>query len=296
MTTPVVTIDSPRRRDPALAFPLVLIALGAVFLLANAGYLNGISWQDLAALWPVVLVLFGVDLLLRPRSVTAALIAEVAIIAASLIYVAAAPPLPFGASAVNTGAFVSEQTVAREDASQLSLILGYGAGKLSVKGGAADLVTVKSTHEDIELQRSVRAASSASVDVRSVTPQFLVVGAQRAWDVTVPSDIPVAMTLNLGAGDFRLDLSTVRVTTATINNGASNLELMLPVPRGNVPITISTGASSVVLQVPAGVQYEVRVTGALNSVTGDQTSSGYAAASDRLTITISSGVSSITIR
>jgi hypothetical protein len=295
MTTPVMTIDSPRRRDPALAFPLVLITLGILFLLANAGYLNGISWQNLAALWPVVFVLIGVDLLLRRRSVTAALIAEVAIIAASLIYVAAAP-LPFGGSIVNAGPFVSEQTIAREGASQLSLTLGYGAGNLSVKGGATDLVTVKSTHEDVELQRNVRAASSASVDVRSVSPQVLVGGAQRAWDVTVPSDIPVAMTLNLGAGDFRLDLSTVRVTTATINNGASNLELMLPVPRGNVPITISTGASSVVLQVPAGVQYQVRVTGALNSVTGDQTSSGYAAASDRLTITISSGVSSITIR
>jgi hypothetical protein len=296
MTTPVLAIDSPRRRDPALAFPLVLIALGVVFLLANAGYLNGMSWQNLAALWPVLFVLLGVDLLLRPRSVTAALIAEVAIIAASLIYVAAAPPLPFGASVVNAGPFVSAQTIAREGASQLSLTLGYGAGNLSVKGSATDLVTVKSTHEDIEVQRNVRAGSSASVDVHSVTPQFVVNGARRAWDVTVPSDIPVAMTLNLGAGDFLLDLSTVLVTSATINNGASNLELALPAPRGNVPITISTGASSVLLRVPAGAQYEVRVTGALNSITGDQTSSGYAAASDRLTITISSGVSSITIR
>jgi hypothetical protein len=296
MTTPVLAIDSPRRRDPALAFPLVLVSLGILFLLANAGYLNGISWMQLAALWPVVFVLVGVDLLLRPRSLAAALIAEVAIIAASLIYVAAAPQLPFGAGVVNAGPFASEQTIARDGASQLDLTLGYGAGNLSVTGAATDLVTVKSTQGDIEVQRNVRAGGSANVDVQSATPQFPLNGARRAWDVTVPSDIPVALTLNLGAGDFRLDLSTVKVTTATINNGASNLELDLPVPRGDVPITISTGASSVLLRVPTGAQYKVRVTGALNSITGEEMSSGYAAASDRLTITISSGVSSITIR
>ena len=37
-------------------------------------------------------------------------------------------------------------------------------------------------------------------------------------------------------------------------------------------------------------------TGGLNSITGTQETAGYAAARDRLTITISAGVSSITIR
>jgi hypothetical protein len=293
MTTPAMTLESPRRA-PSIAFPLVLISLGIVFLLANAGYMTGVSWRHVVQLWPVLLVLLGVDLLLRPRSMLAAVIAEVAIIGAALVYLVAAPALPFG-NAVTSGAFTSQESVAREGAGALSLTLGYGAGDLTLMGGSGDLVTVKSTREDIELQRVNRGAGSAAVEVRSVVPDVPFDGSSRAWNVTVPSDIPVGMTLNLGAGDFDIDLSGVKLTHATINNGASDLQMILPKPSGNVPITISTGASSVDLRIPDGTQYSVRVTGAVNSVSGLQESSAYASAVDRLTITISSGASSIAI-
>lgn len=297
MTTPTLAFESPRR-TPSLAFPLVLIALGIVFLLANAGYLDRVSWIDVVQLWPVLLVVLGVDLLLRPRSVVVAAIVEIALIGAALLYLAAAPVLP-GSNAVNTGPFISQESVLRAGASSLSLTLGYGAGDLTVRGGATDavmplLVMVRSTREDIDLQWNVRSTGSATVDVKSNAPD-LPFGTTRAWDVTVPSDVPVGLKLNFGAGDFDIDLSNVMLTEATINNGASNLQLALPKPSGNVPITVSTGASSVDLRVPAGVEYRVRVTGALNTTTGPQESSGYNSATNRLTIAISSGVSSITI-
>lgn len=298
MTTPAMTFESPRR-TPSVAFPLVLIALGLVFLLANAGYLTGVSWRQVAQLWPLLLVVLGVDLLLRPRSMLAAVIVEVALIGAALFYLAATP-IPPGANVINTGAFTSQESVLRVGASSLSLTLGYGAGDLSVKAGPTaavmpELVMVKSTHEDIDLQWNVGSSGSAVVNAKGVGPDFVIGGVTRAWDVTVPTDMPVALTLNLGAGDFDIDLSNVMLTEATINNGASNLEIALPKASGNVPVTISTGASSVDLRVPAGVEYRVRVTGGLNTISGSQESSGYSTAVNRLTIAISAGVSSITI-
>ena len=299
MTTPAMTLESPRRA-PSIAFPLVLITLGIVALLANAGYFTGITWRQVAQLWPMLLVLFGVDLLLRPRSMFAAIVVEVALIGAALFYLAAAPTLP-GANPSSTGTFTSQQSVLRAGASSLSLTLGYGAGDLTVRAGPTDavmpnLVMVKSTHEDIDLQWNVPSTGSATVNVKSANLDIPFGGAGRAWDVTLPSDMPVGLTLNLGAGDFDLDLSNVRLTRATVNNGASNLQIALPRPTGNVPITISTGASSLDLRVPTGVEYRLRVTGGLNSISGPQESAGYGTATDRLTITISSGASSITIR
>ena len=298
MTTPAMTFESPRR-TPSFAFPLVLIALGLVFLLANAGYMTGVSWRQVAQLWPLLLVVLGVDLLLRPRSMIAAVIVEVALIGAAVFYLAATP-IPPGANAINAGPFTSQESVLRVGASSLSLTLGYGAGDLTVKAGPTaavmpELVMVKSTHEDIDLQWNVGSSGSAIVSAKGVGPDFVIGGATRAWDVTVPSDMPMALTLNLGAGDFDIDLSNVMLTEATVNNGASNLEVALPKPNGNVPVTISTGASSVDLRVPAGVEYRVRVTGGLNTISGPQESSGYSTAVNRLTIAISSGVSSITI-
>jgi hypothetical protein len=86
------------------------------------------------------------------------------------------------------------------------------------------------------------------------------------------------------------------ITRATINNGASDLVIDLPTPKGEVPITILTGASSVLLRVPSGAAYRVRTSGGLNSFSGTQESATYATASDRLTIAISSAASSITVR
>jgi hypothetical protein len=72
--------------------------------------------------------------------------------------------------------------------------------------------------------------------------------------------------------------------------------IAFPKPNGDIPVTISAGASSITLEIPPGVDYRVRTTGGLNSVNGTVTSSGYAAATDRLTILVTAGASSITVR
>jgi hypothetical protein len=291
-TTPALAFEPRQRPGPSIAFPLVLIGLGGVFLLTNMGYITGLSWNRVAQLWPAILVLIGVDLLLRPRSMVAAVLADMAIVGAALVFLVAAPPI----GGVTPGTFVAAENVAREGATEMSLTLGYGAGELRLAGGASDLLAVKSTHQDVELQRVFRSGTAATVSVRSDAPNAGFITTTRSWDVRVPSDVPLALTLDLGAGDFNVDLRDVMITRATVNNGASDLTIGLPIPKGEVPITLSTGASSVTLEAPAGIQYRVTTTGGLNSITGTQETAGYAAARDRLTITISAGVSSITIR
>jgi hypothetical protein len=291
-STPALTFEPRQRPGPSIAFPLVLIGLGGVFLLTNMGYITGLSWNRVAQLWPAILVLIGVDLLLRPRSMVAAVLAEIAIVGAALVFLVAAPPI----GGVTPGTYVAAENVARESATEMSLTLGYGAGELRLSGGASDLLSVKSTHQDVDLQRVFRSGTTATVSVRSDAPNPGFITTTRSWDVRVPSDVPLALTLDLGAGDFNVDLRDVMITRATVNNGASDLTIGLPTPKGEVPFTISTGASSVTLEAPVGVQYRVTTTGGLNSITGMQETAGYTAARDRLTITISAGVSSITIR
>ena len=51
-TTPAITLDARERPGPSIAFPIVLIGLGLVFLLANMGYISELSWTRVAQLWP----------------------------------------------------------------------------------------------------------------------------------------------------------------------------------------------------------------------------------------------------
>jgi hypothetical protein len=289
MTTPTLALPAPTlARRPLIAFPLVLIALGIVFLLANAGYVGEGALRRLVDLWPIALVLIGLDILVRDRSTAVALIVEIAVIAASVAYAVAGPAtslVPFGTSTTSIG---------RLDATSLSLTVNYGAGRLTMHSGTSALVSVSSSREDVRVQ-DVRQSGAATVTISPTNDGFLF-GADRAWDVVIPSDIPVRLTANVGAGEFTFGLRDVRLASATINGGASDLEISLPKPAGDVPVTISAGASSITLEIPSGVDYRVRTTGGLNSVNGVESSAGYAAATDRLTILVTSGASSITVR
>ena len=71
----------PRR---GVFWPLLLIALGLIFLLQNFGFISGVSWLAVASLWPLLLVLIGLDIAFARRWPLPTLAAEVAVIAAGL--------------------------------------------------------------------------------------------------------------------------------------------------------------------------------------------------------------------
>ncbi len=52
-------------RRPSLSGPLILIAIGIIFLLNNLGVLSGNFWDVLIRFWPVLLMIFGLDSIYR---------------------------------------------------------------------------------------------------------------------------------------------------------------------------------------------------------------------------------------
>lgn len=288
MTTQNITLPAQPHRTPSIAFPLVLITLGVLFLLANVGYLTGISWIELARLWPVLIILAGVDLLLRPRSFAAAAIAEIAIVIAALVYLAIGSSIAPAALSYNVN-------VPRGAATDLNLTVDYGAGEFTLASGGSDLVAVSSTYEDVS--RTVNElGGTTSVKLSSDTVRFGFDARDRAWNVKLPNDVRTAMTLNLGAGKFDVDLSSLAVTRATINGGASDMTLRLPVPKGDVHVTISAGASNLKIYVPQNVAYRISYTGVMQSIDGPTQSANYDSAADRVTIKLSAAASSVSIR
>ena len=65
-------------------WPLLLIALGLIFLLQNFGVISGVSWLAVASLWPLLLILIGLDIAFARRWPLPTLAVEIAVIAAGL--------------------------------------------------------------------------------------------------------------------------------------------------------------------------------------------------------------------
>jgi hypothetical protein len=62
------------RTARSLFFPIILIALGVIFLLRNMGLLPGDTWDLLLRLWPLILIAMGLDNLLTRQGVAAPMI------------------------------------------------------------------------------------------------------------------------------------------------------------------------------------------------------------------------------
>ncbi|OLC21753.1 MAG: hypothetical protein AUH33_01070 [Chloroflexi bacterium 13_1_40CM_68_21] len=298
-------------------WPLLLIALGLVFLLANFGFIAGVSWLAILSLWPLLLILIGLDIAFARRWPVPALVAEVLVIAAGLALVAASPSLGGGIFTFGRGGGRGETDVSvpRSGASMLVLAINGGAGRYHVSGGATDLVSAHSENPDLRLRASERGGR-ADVRIDQIGPEgFFRGGGAIDVQIQIAGDVPTSFDMNAGAGEFDVDLSDVRITDVRVNTGASTTRLILPKPTGDIPVRISAGASTIVLTVPDGVEARVSTSGGLLTLRSDNSrlgegsgtggcvacgssvqTSGYAAAKDRVTVTINAGASSIVVR
>ncbi len=292
-----------------LFWPLLLITIGLVFLLVNFDVIPGVTALSLLNLWPLLLILGGVDIAIGRRWPLAALGIDVAVIALGLTLLATQPTLLSGPFFIVSGGVGGERdvSVARQSATSLSLEINGGAGRFRVSGGSTMLVEGHSGNDDLRLRRSDFSSGGQHADVRidqSGTRRFGGVTPEVA--TLIASDVPTELSVNGGAGEFIIDLSNVMITSAELNAGAASLTITLPKPNGAVTIDVNAGASSIVIEVPDGVEARVTTTGALLQLRSSNTrvtasgsaaeTSGYGSAKARVTVRVTGGVSSITIR
>lgn len=305
------------RARQGVFWPLLLIALGIVFLLSNFGVISGISWLAVASLWPLLLILIGLDIAFARRWPLPALAAEVLVIAAGIAVIAYSPNLSPGIFVFSDGdgPGVADVTVPRGDATELALSLNAGATRsYRVTGGANALVEAQSANPILRVR--VSGTTRGTVRLDQVSSGFVRPATSDDIQIRLPSDLPTSITINVGAGEFDVDLSGVRLTDARVNLGASSMRFVLPKPTsGNVDVRMNGGASTITIVVPDGVEARIATTGGFLSLRSDNTrlgtggatggciacgstieTSGYGAASNRVTVTISAGASSIVVR
>ena len=292
------------------SWPLILITIGVVFLLANYGVIPGVSALSLLNLWPLILILVGVDIAIGRRWPLAALGIDVAVIALGLVLLTTQPTFLGSPFFIVDGGAPGERdvTVARQGATSLSLSLNAGAGRFRISGGSTTLVEAHSGDDDVQLRYATSAQPSGPrADVRiDQTGNRRFGGSTADVETRIASDVPTDLSVNGGAGVFTIDLSDVTLSRADLNVGAASLTLTLPKPTKEVVIDVNAGASTIMVVVPEGVEARVTTTGFVLSLRSTNSrinpsgssaeTSGYSSANARVTVRITAGASSIAIR
>lgn len=282
-----------------------MIGIGAVFLLANYGYLAVDVWLVILRLWPLLLVAIGFDILIGRRSWIASIIGLIVILALL------GGSLWFFGVRVNTGlAFHGEQvSQSLGSATQARITLQPGAGALHLKAlsGDQELISGRvSTGAGQKVTQDFSMDGDVAVYSLRTTGSFSYAGTGPNWDwnLSLTPSIPIDLQADLGVGSSDIDLSGLNISGMQVNMGVGRTTLTLP-SKGSFQAKVDGAIGQTVVIVPASMAVRVRSsTGLANIlVPGDferqgdvYTSPGYDIASDRIDLDLSQAIGNITVQ
>jgi hypothetical protein len=307
-----------QRRRGGVVGPLVLIFIGTVFLLQNTGYLPPNTWQNLWRLWPVILVLAGIELLLGNRAPW-----PVVALLGALVLVGGTVAMGLSmAPSVATNAVERSTSTALGGATQATVTLRFGAGELNVGplvSPGPDQLAVMDYTGPAELTPEPRYSPTVGgtgrleyqLNTRSRAPSFIPFVGGRSdalhMDVNLNPTVPIAaLNVQMGATDAHLDLSNLKVASMDISLGAASAWLRVPQAAGSTTAHISGGAATITIEIPQGVGAQIHHSGGLETVDVDQDrfplvsegvyrSPGYETATNKVDLTIETGLTTIEV-
>lgn len=286
-------------------WPAVLILAGVVALLVNTGAIPVDRLILLINLWPLILIVIGLEVIVRRTlhgagaEVAAAAIVVLAIIGATA-YVAVNPsPLATHEEDVKASLGALKQASLEVDAGSASITV-------SSSDLGADLyhahISYPGPKPDVKLDTST---GELSISQRSNSPFGLEAG-RFSLTIQLNSGIPWTISENTGSSHDTINVLQLKVSRIEIKTGASLEDLTLGPPAGIVPVEINGGALTVHVHRVSGTEASISVSGGAVSLNADGHSShgigdlhyesaGFSGASDGYKIEVNGGASTVTL-
>jgi cell wall-active antibiotic response 4TMS protein YvqF len=293
-------------RSRSFFWPAVLILIGVVALLVNAGAISSDRLYRLADLWPLILVVIGLELISRralqgaSADLAAVLIVLVAAVGA-VAYIAVGPAIPGGTQTLNASDAVG-------DLNQATLHIDVGAATMTVTGSGAIGADLYRAHIEYSGPKPDISLDRSTGDLQfSQNNAFGFFGGHRfVIDLQLSSAVSWNFSVNTGAATDTFKLSALKVGSIELNAGASREDITLGAPKGAVPISVNGGALTVHLHRPSGTEASVQVSGGAVSLLadghqyhgiGDQSwqSNGFNSASDSYQVDVNGGACTVTM-
>jgi hypothetical protein len=235
----------------------------AVFLLLNTtGYLPWSFWLDAIALWPLLVMSWGIRIAFEKTRARWLVLLGPAIVLGGLTWLASGarpePPAgPMQAETVDRPAGVDRVDLEAKVAAarlRVTTATDLPAGRLADVGSAG-------RHDGTRLESATDGAV-ARLRLDSGRPGFVFLPrAKERWDLRLPAELPLRLRV-AGAGvGAALDLTAGTVEGLQTDGVFIGLDARLPAPRRETEIRMKGVFNSLDLVVPEGVPVRVHGTG-----------------------------------
>lgn len=275
--------DSTSNRHPryrSLFWPMALIGVGLVWLLANLNVLGVANIAVLFRVWPLFLIAIGLDLLFGRQSPRLGALIGVGAVIGVVLLMLIGPSLGLAANLgldIRTDRFSEpvsgvETAVVRLDGVEGGITvepLPADSANLFeadlAHTGEVDLATSGQTQREITLRESLDTGLEWWWFGSWLLGDFE--SRERGWDVRLSRDVPLALTIGSASGSGRLNLDGLQLTGLTIDALSGGLELALGETRGRLPVVIDGVSGGMTIGVQGDADIDLRVGSASGSFT-----------------------------
>ena len=293
-------------RSRGFFWPVILIAAGVIALVAETGVISSGRLLRLADLWPLILIVIGLELVIRralqgsTRDLATALIVLVAV-GGAVVYVAARGPVSDTTQTMNASDTVGALN-------QANLDVNAGAARVTVEGSSAlgsDLYRAHIEYAGAKPQVSLDR-STGNLEILQNNDLSFFASRRFVLDLQINSAVAWNVSADTGATTDTLNLAAVKVGSIKLSSGASRTDITLGKPTGIVPVSVDGGAITLHLHRPGGSEASVHVSGGAVNLDADGRqlhgigeeswqSSGYSGAADAYQVEINGGASMVTV-
>ena len=257
-------------------WPMLLIGVGALWLLANLEIIDGRVLRTFLNLWPLLLIALGLNLLLKPVYPNLGMWIALGTLALAFAIALLAPGLGLRMGPELKEAHF-EEPLGEADSAQVTLDLSIGTSTVTAgaPGGAlieadvtfyndASLDIDGGNHKTVDLNIDNEGVNSMPF---SIFGDFM--GADPQADVRLSPDIPINLVINGAVGQIELDLSGLQLSSLVVRGGVGDVELVLPGQSEEYTVKLDGGVGRMRIEVQDGANVRLDISGGVGDFSID---------------------------
>lgn len=250
-----------KRRFPNLFWPIILIGVGGLYLLSNMGIIEMISFYEVWRLWPVFLVVAGINMLFgrNNRWLASLLSGLMGLMVVAFLFFAPNLVDTIPTPEMTTESFSDPLGSAR----QADVIIDFDRGNVEIFSidNTDELFSAVVTHDEkVTFNSSGSTNRNIRLRLDDVGPEFFtdwINQSQLQAEIGLAVDVPIDLEVDLGGGSTEMDLSDLTLDGLKVESGSGSLSATLP--GGYFPADFSSGSGSITLATGEDAELDMKV-------------------------------------
>lgn len=257
-------------RKPSFFWPVILVGAGVILLLNNFGVLKDFDPYSLLRLWPLILVVIGIDLIFGRRFPWAGAVIGLLTIGAVITFLYFAPAIGVNQSA---GIRSEDFSAPLDDVTRVEYNFDTAAEPvfISALSGSEDLFSATIVHRGYmnfnvagEDEKTITLSQTTmSSDWVTVVPGLV----QLKWDIGLAPGVPSVVNLNGGSGALKVNLEGIALESLRADLGSGASDFTMPESTTAYSVEIDSGSGAVNLSLADSTEMTLTLSSSSGAIT-----------------------------